>query len=107
MHFEGWRYVLGDFTVCIGRATLKPKQEFRGFAVELHYQPLNDISMAPAVLGVRVCCCFRTGSRQPDVTLQWPSLQKSAGANCCSVNSTHLGICGLDKELGTWIPAQV
>ena len=52
MHFEGWRYELGDFTVCIGRATLKPKQEFRGFVVEIHYHPLDDISAGQAICTV-------------------------------------------------------
>jgi hypothetical protein len=52
MHFEGWRYSLGDFTVCVGRATLKPKQEFRGFVVEIHYHPLSDLTMGQGILAV-------------------------------------------------------
>ncbi|CAL5222834.1 g5258 [Coccomyxa viridis] len=49
MRFEGWQYQMGDFTVCIGRATLKPKQEFRGFVVEIHYHPLDDLLMGQAI----------------------------------------------------------
>ena len=54
MQFEGWSYCLGDFSVCIGRATLKPKQEFRGFVAEVHYHPLDDIIMGSALLQVRL-----------------------------------------------------
>ena len=57
MHFEGWRYSLGDFTVCVGRGTLKPKQEFRGFVVEIHYHPLNDLTMGQGILAVRAVSC--------------------------------------------------
>ncbi len=52
MHFEGWQYPMGDFTVCIGRATLKPKQEFRGFVVEIHYHPLDDLLTGQAICKV-------------------------------------------------------
>ena len=53
MHFEGWRYRLGDFDICIGRATLKPKQEFKGFVVEIHYHPLDDLLIGQAICMVR------------------------------------------------------
>ena len=52
MQFEGWRYCLGDFSICIGRATLKPKQEFRGFVAEVHYHPLDDNTIGSALLEV-------------------------------------------------------
>ncbi len=54
MQFEGWSYCLGDFSVCVGRATLKPKQEFRGFVAEVHYHPLDDITMGSALLKVKL-----------------------------------------------------
>ena len=54
MQFEGWSYCLGDFSVCVGRATLKPKQEFRGFVAEIHYHPLDDITMGSALLKVKL-----------------------------------------------------
>ena len=56
MHFEGWQYPMGDFTVCVGRATLKPKQEFRGFVVEIQYHPLEDLLIGQAICKVRRPC---------------------------------------------------
>jgi len=54
MHFEGWQYSLGDFTVCVGRATLKPNQEFRGFVVEIQYHPVDDLLMGQEILQVKL-----------------------------------------------------
>ena len=65
MHFEGWRYELGDFTVCVGRATLKPKQEFKGFVVDIHYHPLDDISAGQPICTVRTPSAWNVPAASP------------------------------------------
>ena len=51
--FEGWAFRLGDFVVRVGKAQLRPREEFRGIVAEVEYAPLSNLDVAAAALTVR------------------------------------------------------
>lgn len=51
--FEGWAFRLGDFVVRVGRAQLRPREEFKGVMAEVEYAPLVNLDVAGAALAVR------------------------------------------------------
>lgn len=52
MHFDGWAYKVGDFNVKVGKVTLKPREEFKGFMVEVEYAPVSTATQASPALMV-------------------------------------------------------
>lgn len=50
LHFEGWAYNLGDFNVRVGKVTLRPTEEFKGFMVEVEYAPVSTAEQATPAL---------------------------------------------------------
>lgn len=54
VHFEGWAFALGDFAVRVGKATLRPQEQFRGIMVEVEYAPVPDLAVAAPALTVSI-----------------------------------------------------
>ncbi len=52
MQLDGTLHALGDFRGALGRAVQAPQQSFRGLAVDLCYQPLDDAALAGPMLQV-------------------------------------------------------
>ena len=50
--FEGWAFRLGDFVVRVGRAQLRPREEFKGVMAEVEYAPLVNLDVAAAAMAV-------------------------------------------------------
>ncbi len=50
LHFDGWAYNLGDFNVRVGKVTLRPREEFKGFMVEVEYTPVSTAQQATPAL---------------------------------------------------------
>lgn len=58
LHFDGWAYNLGDFHVRVGKVTLRPTEEFKGFMVEVEYAPVSTAEQATPALKVCFYCAF-------------------------------------------------
>lgn len=52
LHFDGWAYNVGDFNVRVGKVTLRPREEFKGFMVEVEYTPVSTAEQATPALQV-------------------------------------------------------
>lgn len=54
LQFYGVAYTVGDFTVCVGRAMMRPGEELRGYMVEVEYLPVQAPQLAQAALQARL-----------------------------------------------------
>ena len=54
LQFYGVAYTVGDFTVCVGRAVMRPGEELRGYMVEVEYLPVQAPQLAQAALQARL-----------------------------------------------------